>query len=187
MLGTSYFAIYDRAQVRAVTAETGVSFNTYPWEFLRPEVQRKLSALELRTHWYDTGKLMNILLADKGARLVFADLPALVHLGGISRHYRLRTPPTWWARLAKIRQRMANHGMINDLRRMVNARVMRRGEKPGLPVDRYFSTVLECLETGRPVPPIPVGWPAGVAGKVQLIVEQIIGLHALSEPKQGRE
>lgn len=180
VLGTSYFALYDRAQLAACMAATGVSFAPCPWEHVPPEQRRLLTALGLRTHWYDTGKLLNILLAERGARLAYADLPALVHLGGVSRYLREKRRPSVSERWGNVRGRAHKHGWLREIQRMIHSRLMRRGEVHSPDVSDYFGALLEALATSAPLPPVPAALSPAVTAAITAITAQLADLYAQS-------
>ena len=84
--GSSYLAIYPRALVDRVREAWGVTFRAYSYEKLTPLVQRRLSELGRQFRFYDTAKVLNILLQGDGSGLTHVDNPALVHVGGISQY-----------------------------------------------------------------------------------------------------
>lgn len=180
VLGTSYFALYDRAQLEACMSTTGVSFAPCPWEHVPPEQRRLLTALGLRTQWYDTGKLLNILLAERGARLAYADLPALVHLGGVSRYLREKKSPSVSERWGNVRGRAHKHGWLREIQRMFHSRLMRRGEAPSPDVSGYFGALLDALATSAPRPPVPATLSPAVTEAITTITAQLADLYAQS-------
>lgn len=83
-VGNSYFAIYDNECLRDCIRETGVTFNLYTWDQVPAGIRQILSRQGRRKVLYDTGKLLNVLLADRGHHSEFTRLPTLEHVGGIS-------------------------------------------------------------------------------------------------------
>ena len=83
-VGNSYFAIYDNVRLQRCIAEHGVSFDFYPWGNIPRRVRSVLSQHSKQMAAYDTGKLINILLALQGGQTTFFENPHLEHIGGVS-------------------------------------------------------------------------------------------------------
>jgi hypothetical protein len=181
VLGTSYFALYDHAQLAGCMDATGASFAPCPWEHVPPEQRRLLAALGLRTHWYDTGKLLNILLTERGARLVYADLPALVHLGGVSRYLREKKRPSVSERWGNVRKRARRYGWLREIQRVLHSRLMRRGEVHSPDVSDYFGALLEALATSAPLPSVPTMLSPPVTASIMTVTAQLITLYAQTD------
>jgi hypothetical protein len=93
-IGNSYFAIYDNDVLSCCIEETGVTFENCAWQQVPVGIQHKLTEQGRAKLFYDTGKLLNLLLATRGCRSEFVALPELVHIGGISGE-TLAVPPQW--------------------------------------------------------------------------------------------
>jgi hypothetical protein len=98
-LGNSSFAIYDNEVLSCCIEETGVAFEACAWENVPKGLQTKLSEQGKSKLFYDTGKLLNVLLGLRGCRSEFVPLPDLVHVGGISAETLAARQPAWWSTL----------------------------------------------------------------------------------------
>ncbi len=83
-VGNSYLAIYDNDALSDLIRKTGLTFSKITWPEIPTPIQQVLRQNGMEKVLYDTGKLLNILLAIDGHRLEFAKSPNLVHIGGIS-------------------------------------------------------------------------------------------------------
>jgi hypothetical protein len=84
-VGSSFFAMYDNELLTRCMNETGLTFKPYMWDQLPPELQSEMTATGKRMAFYDTGKLLNIVLQLRyGAEIEFRRSDSLEHLGGIS-------------------------------------------------------------------------------------------------------
>lgn len=84
-VGSSFFAIYDNELLTRCMNDTGLTFKPYMWEQLPSSLQAELTAAGKRMAFYDTGKMLNIVLQLRyGAEIEFKRSNSLEHLGGIS-------------------------------------------------------------------------------------------------------
>ena len=67
-----------------LVAELGVDLRSYYWRDVPQEIQKELTLRKQVKAVYDTGKLANILLGNRGRSLKLTTVPTLAHLGGIS-------------------------------------------------------------------------------------------------------
>lgn len=83
-LGSSYFAIYDNALLKTCIEESGVTLRPYHWHEIPVSIQEELRDANMMVAFYDTGKLINILLTLRGYCCRFTQLQSLCHVGGFS-------------------------------------------------------------------------------------------------------
>ena len=83
-IGTTHFAAYDNRMLNELVAELGIDLRSYYWREIPKTVQKELTRRKQVKAVYDTGKLANILLDNRGRSLELATAPALTHLRGIS-------------------------------------------------------------------------------------------------------
>lgn len=84
-VGSSFFAMYDNKLLTRCMNETGITFQPYMWEQVPSELQVEMIDSGKRMAFYDTGKLLNIVLQLRyGAEIEFRRSSTLEHLGGIS-------------------------------------------------------------------------------------------------------
>ena len=83
-VGWTYFAIYDNNLLSTCMQQTGMTLHAYNWEEIPPLIQDELRRMKKVVDFYDTGKLINILLHERGFRCCTARLESLCHIGGIS-------------------------------------------------------------------------------------------------------
>ncbi len=83
-VGCTYAAAYRTEPLRRTMEKWGLSFRKYSWRDLPPAVRNELDRRDMRFRFYDTAKVVNILLDDAERSMVYRDLPNLVHLGAQS-------------------------------------------------------------------------------------------------------
>lgn len=83
-LGVSYYAIYRNHQLTEAIRATGISFSSYHWPQIPNPHQQTLQRLGLQKNFYDTGKVLNILLQQRGETITYQPTPHLVHIGAFS-------------------------------------------------------------------------------------------------------
>jgi hypothetical protein len=81
VVGVTHLAIYDIAPLREVL-QSGGRFEKAQWAGLAPAAQADLAKLGMKKDGYDTGKVVNLMLAARGYRLLHLDVPSLHHVGG---------------------------------------------------------------------------------------------------------
>ena len=84
LLGTSYCCIFKKESLRMFLENSNIDFRRYFWSDLDSETQNTLKSLDLKKYYYDTGKVLNIIWQNKGARMAYFPVDGLTHLGGIS-------------------------------------------------------------------------------------------------------
>ncbi|MEQ9423290.1 MAG: glycosyltransferase family A protein [Cyclobacteriaceae bacterium] len=82
--GITYCACYRTTILKQVMKEFGITFQRYLWQNIPRSIQNQLMSAELRKEFYDTGKLINILMVLGGAKFKVNESHSLIHLGGIS-------------------------------------------------------------------------------------------------------
>ena len=83
-LGLSYAAIYRRASLVPFMERTGLDFRRFEWIDVPIKYKTRLEAMGLRKQFYDTAKVINLFMEDDGYALVCAEVPNLIHFGGVS-------------------------------------------------------------------------------------------------------
>jgi hypothetical protein len=86
-LAPTFFSIYRTELFRKIILETKVGFEVYHPAIFLPET---IKAFDLpdnleKIRRIDTGKLLNMVAGQYGARFVHYEFPNLIHIGGISR------------------------------------------------------------------------------------------------------
>lgn len=84
LLGCAYFAMYHQAMLTEFMKATDITFKAYDWHKLPLHHQERLRRLGLKARGYDTGKVLNIFLQDRGEQFIYRDSPDLHHIGGFS-------------------------------------------------------------------------------------------------------
>ena len=141
-LGSTYFAIYDQAQLTALMQQTGLSFKKYKWAELPTGLQQQLTAARLQCELYEPGKVLNLLLQWGGARLAYQPCVHLRHLGGVSRYTSLSNLP--WDVRVKLRVKLMLQGEFRAPMKFSFNEVV-----------PYCGAVLGALDQGRPLPAPP--------------------------------
>jgi hypothetical protein len=83
-IGSSYFAIYRSKDLYEIMQYYGVSFEETATVNLPFEIQQKLKIMGFHQSFFDTGKVINLLLAHHGYKLKNIELTQLCHIGGTS-------------------------------------------------------------------------------------------------------
>ncbi len=185
LLGGSYFCVYAIKPLRALMAQTGVTFHKYvrPGAMKHPRLKSRIKArivflrsplwsqrtalqrLGVRADLYDTGKLINLLLQARGHTLKEVQLRTLRHLGGISIEARQRC-------------------RFNDLGMTTQTAVIRRSDahRPWVfrndETCRYLSNLLEAMSMGTEFSDTLDIHEVGVRQKVLEMADQIRSLFA---------
>ncbi|WP_299880368.1 hypothetical protein [uncultured Cocleimonas sp.] len=83
-LGCTYLASYRCRELRDLIKSMGLSFKSYHKKELPPKVFITLKKLGFDKSIYDTAKVINILLQDRGHKLSYRNINNLIHIGGFS-------------------------------------------------------------------------------------------------------
>lgn len=83
-LGLSYCAIYRKERLIDFMDRSGITFSYYDFRDIPSRHQKHLVDIGLDMSFYDTGKLLNILWQQDGARMTYIEQDSLYHIGGIS-------------------------------------------------------------------------------------------------------
>lgn len=100
-LGCTYLASYRSDVLREVMASMGLSFRRYRRKHLPADILLKLDGLGLRKQFYDTAKVINIILQHEGHKMSFREVDGLLHVGGISAKANRPVDPTGLKRAIK--------------------------------------------------------------------------------------
>ena len=83
-IGSTYFAIYKSKDLREIIEYYGASFEESSAKNLSIEIQNQLNKIGFNQTFFDTGKVINLLLHHHGYKLRNINLPQLCHIGGTS-------------------------------------------------------------------------------------------------------
>ena len=195
LLGSSYFAIYQRKQVDAVRSLYNIDFRKSKWHDLDQSIQHKLEEMGLRKERYDTAKVINLALQAQKGTLYFKETTHLVHLGSISAvtlhkiFLKKKWLADWILRLPHsklqfnlLRKTAAPYVNILDTHMLTDTEIaqvtqqtINRHVRKSL-VSRYFIHLLIALINQGPKPRIPVLDHKGVQGQIQQATQQLISL-----------
>lgn len=180
-LGGTYLAIYTQQALRRFIRTTGIGFEPRYWAEIPAAYQKVLLGLGLQRAWYDTGKILNLLLHQQGQWLTWCEIPALRHLGGISLNdwYPQKRQTT----IIKASLRRAIRYLLGTGDRQQEylqtiwqgtghnrlAQIRRRE----LEYARYFHAVLTALDRGRPLPSLPLVNDALVQQRLSLVTQEL--------------
>lgn len=170
-LGCTYFAVYNNALLGELRSRTGLSFKTAYWNDIAEQHQQKLIALGLKKKFYDTARLLNLMLVYEGHALCYQDLPSLTHIGGFSyipgrefssslagRIYRALSivfhRNVLVKKLEKWRRRRSYRHLQPIDNEELEAVIAQRIEQRD-PVRNYFYSLFKALPTKSPLPPLP--------------------------------
>ena len=190
-LGSTYFAVYDNRMLTQFIKATQIDFKRYYWAEIPPSIQSHLVQMRLDKAYYDTGKLLNLLLLSEGRSLIFREIPTLHHIGGISITHKKSIPQPilkklrvqfwrWREQLKKSMQLLVTRIDSKQLRFGFTqpeweARQIVLHRKAV--VARYFSNLLQSLVDNQPLPSPPRLCDTEVEAKVSLVSSMIIRLH----------
>jgi hypothetical protein len=182
-VGSSFFAVYDNAALDELRERTGVGFERYRWQSVPEDLRRLLGAAGHACPKFDTGKLLNTLLALDGATVRWLDDANLRHLGGFSHPVAPVPPPAtlreWPAFVArKLRRHLRDYRRAGILRE--KNRVCRNA------CAGYFGALLAALDAGDTPPPPPDPGDRYVRDKMLRMGEDLVALHALVSGCQPR-
>ena len=85
-LAPTFFSIYRTEVFHKIILETGVGFEVYHPEIYLPKCINHLNLADnlQQTRRIDTGKLLNVIASQYGARFRHSEFSNLIHMGGIS-------------------------------------------------------------------------------------------------------
>jgi len=83
-IGSTYFAIYKSKDLKEIIEYYGASFEEASSKHLSVEIQNLLKRIGFNQTFFDTGKVINLLLQHHGYKLRNITLPQLCHIGGTS-------------------------------------------------------------------------------------------------------
>jgi hypothetical protein len=191
-LGGTFFAIYDNQAITDLIHSQGVGFETRSLPQLPATLQPWLAARELAgsRHWFDTGKVLNLALQQRGGALAVLDSPTLCHLGGLSFIARRN----WHDAERGIRgvwgafYQTARAAYVGLRRRYYDDPVNRSRK---LPFGRrrrvygpYFAALLAAAEKGQTPPPLPGEDDPGVRARAASTTAAITALFRAEEAGQ---
>ncbi len=161
---------------------TGIGFDEARWADLPEPAQRAISALGLQKTSYDTGKVLNLLLAARGAGLTWLELPGLVHIGGASFQVAYDQQPLrrgWSALLdwTGLRRRLGRRRFPTMQPAEANWHLSQRDQQRD-PTRQYALRLLDALHHGATPPPAVVTGDAEIDQRLQAARARIIELFA---------
>ena len=157
--GSSCFALYDMRVLSDCMRDTGSCFNECFWHEIPPTAQQELAGGGKKMVFYDTGKLLNIIVGLRGHMCKNVHLPHLWHVGGMSS-------------LVISRRRLAHLvdiiGILQPLRRFLRCSRLSDDPMRGIAaeereryhqfnrrresVSHHLGVLLRCLQDGQPFP-----------------------------------
>ena len=184
-VGGSYFAAYDSTALRACMRATGVSFREYRWRDVPDAVQGQLVRAGKRLEWYDTGKLLNIMLGLRGAGCENVTLRHLRHIGAISSALCVRRRRLLVQSLDRVgalgavrraQRWLAPHSALTmgDEERRVRERHTRLRET----VSAHFWSLLRSLDEGRGRPSRIDRVDADLARVIRSVEREVMDIYA---------
>ena len=145
-IGSSYFAIYNNEALSDFIRKNNIDFSRFEWSKIPQEQKQTLVDIGLNRHFYDTGKLLNILLNVQSGKLVHVEPDSLHHIGGLS-WFASRLSPDNKMHLQDILSgASSNNPAITKAMKSNPKRLM---------VAAYFIDTMNALFNGKPLPDIP--------------------------------
>ncbi|HBH54266.1 MAG TPA: hypothetical protein DDY91_20470 [Planctomycetaceae bacterium] len=189
-LGGSYFAIYDRAALDAVLSIAPAGFDRGLRGFLSTPQRRAMESLGEQRAFYDTGRVLNLLLISQGRVLRSPDIESLCHLGSFSfSRDVLSRPASWneWLRqqrdhvsqwavrlLSTLGSPFTGENRKREIRRRVWQHVSQSPWHSRCRVlGAYFGDLLEAFHAGQKPPPPPIVDSPEVNARVRRLIDTL--------------
>jgi len=83
-IACDYFVVYDNAKLTQTLQDSGVSMEVVAWQSLPQATREALQRRGQRKVDYDTGKVITMLMLDKGMRVNYRQSDLLKHIGGFT-------------------------------------------------------------------------------------------------------
>jgi hypothetical protein len=83
-IACDYFVVYDNKAFVAARAATGADLAVCGWHQIAPDNQQAIQKLGQQRADYDSGKVLTLLMAARGARIRFRQSDKLQHIGGFT-------------------------------------------------------------------------------------------------------
>ncbi len=190
-IGTTYFAIYNNPYLCETMQAAAIDFQHYFWQDLPEFRQRQLIESGLQYARYDTAKMLNLSLVERGHALAYHDAGGLHHIGGLSRTQF----PIWLGRMymffymRHFRSMLAQFPYRLRLQRSPAQRDARprpriiKYNPPGTVTREYFTQLLEAFQKNRPKPCLPTFSQPAIAASTQTMTNQLYEIY--EEARQG--
>ena len=158
-LGNSYLGIYDNRTLRNAIERSGVDFRIRLISEIRAPLRRRLRERGVRVRYFDTGRLLNVVLSLEGARTTYLDSPNLKHFGGISSIPEWRHLQDTTAVRAFVKKCLPSPimSLVRGLRGRPGGwllpeeeRLNRLKDERRMPVSDFFYRLLSALDESRP-------------------------------------
>jgi hypothetical protein len=119
-LGSTYFAIYNGKMLNDLMQETGIGFEHYNFTLIPENIMNILKKMGMAKRFYDTAKILNLLLQHRGEKLIYHEIEDLVHIGGpsvlISKEQKEKVDLSWKRKyLIKLLGEKLGNNLINKL------------------------------------------------------------------------
>ena len=197
-LGSTYFCIYNNYLLTQIMQSTDINFNPYLWSEIPVQYQDELIKIGLDKAYYDTGKLLNLLLLQQGRLLAFRETTSLQHIGGLSLVSDQVMPQSIFGRISNLirsqgreLKRTAAKLTANYFSRQTGmyftdaeekARRTLLGRK--FVVSSYFTHLLRALSENQPLPKLLTIDDSEIEEKVELVTMAILNLHQETSSKK---
>jgi hypothetical protein len=83
-IACDYFVVYENHAYTEAQKETGAGLAVCAWDNIAHDNQRAIEAMGQRRSDYDSGKVLTLLMAARGARINFQQSETLKHIGGFT-------------------------------------------------------------------------------------------------------
>ena len=179
-LGSTYFAVYDKAVLTEIMNATDAGFQIYRWEQVPERHQKTLRDIGLDKLEYDTGMLLMSLMYAYGVKFAAEDIKEVCHLGGFSSRAEDQPASYYRGKPDEIAATLLNGKLAGPLlfladcwyayrraspgvtpeeskslpfseRRLIEARIRKRRHTA-----RYFKALIQSLLADTQPPPPPV-------------------------------
>lgn len=158
LVGGSYFAIYNRSNVKEIIKKTGLKFNRMEWVDIDHDIQSTLVDNALKYSRYDTAKLLNIFLHLNNYKLKYTEYDTVFHIGGLS----------WNTSI---------NGNKKDLTFNVQNVSLKKAIDKRYTIASYFTDLIEALTYNKELPQLNRIDNLEEQEKIKLTAQKIIDLY----------
>lgn len=165
-LGSSYFALYHNPTLSTLLQSTGIGFEACRWAEIPQRYQHQLEQLGVVRDIYDTGKVLNLLLLARGEKLIYQQVAALRHIGGVSRlHQEVKH-----RQLSQVVKRWGKRLLGRDTEQIWGKQLRKETEF-------YFFDLLQALRLQQPLPQPPLLTDSEIAATLHEVTQELVTLY----------
>jgi hypothetical protein len=197
-LGSTYFAIYNNRILGSLMHLAGINFNQYTWQDVPERCQAVISEMGFRKEFYDTGKILNLLLLEQGEKLIYRDIEEVNHIGAMSLYHMRKIEKGFHGYLHKNIQQLSEErrevfiekigsttdlnkagALLNDDEWDIFIKLFREEEilRKKLTVTRYLTRFIHGLLNNLSLPVLPDDFGDELKVKLRIITSTVLETH----------